>query len=315
MWTTINTTKKYKSRYDAKRFGKPEKRGDRFSGLHNEIKKLWSLHQKVRTETYGDRKVHYGPLDFVKKIISLTDSLRYDDWTLESGDMQYRCEEEQMFLNRSSDKSRVWLHTPSNTVLPNPPTKNKKERDLEPRDIPVVFALHFMAKSDHLTIQEAFKHLEDTFYEREGDCWPLGRIVNVINGKNGYTILCRAAYFLNYRLLQSLLSRGADANFRNNHDESLDVVLEQGIRDAKERLGDFAVEDSADQCRNQLRYWRERQQRLIELSRTPSPIPPPQKWVPRHMRTSPSLVKSVVAPIAIGGGGGGGGGGGEGPES
>ena len=78
-------------------FGKPGKRGDRFSGLHNEIKKLWSLHQKVRTETYGDRKVHYGPLDFVKKIISLTDSLRYDDWTLESGDMRYRCEEEQMF--------------------------------------------------------------------------------------------------------------------------------------------------------------------------------------------------------------------------
>lgn len=314
MWS-INTQNKHFSARSERGRGSDgsEKRGDRFLGLHNEIKKLWALNQTVRTDTFGGRTVRRGPVEFAKKIIVLTDSLRYDDWTIESGDIQYRYEEEQMFLNRSPDKSRVWLHLPSNTILPNPPSKNKKERDLEPRDIPVVFALHFMSKSDHLTIQEAFKHLEDTFYEREGDRWPLGRIVNVVNGKNGYTILCRAAYFLNYRLLQSLLSRGADADFRNNHDESLDVVLEQGIRDAKTRLGDFAVEDSADQCRNQLRYWRERQQRLIEMSRTPSP-PAPKKWLPRHMRnTPPSLVKPVI-PINIGGGGGGGKGD-EGPES
>ena len=85
MWTTITTTKKYKGRYDAKRFGKPEKRGDRFSVLHNEIKNMWSLHQKVRQKPMVTGRF-YGPLDFVKKIISLTDSLRYDDWTLESGD-------------------------------------------------------------------------------------------------------------------------------------------------------------------------------------------------------------------------------------
>lgn len=310
MWSINTQNKHFSTRSErGRRSDGSEKRGDRFLGLHNEIKKLWALNQTVKTDTFGGRKFRRGPVEFAKKIIVLTDSLRYDEWILESGDVDFRVEDDRMILTRSPEKNRVWFHSSSKTILPNPPTKNKKERDLEPRDIPVVFALHFMSKSDHMTIQEAFKYLEDTFYEREGDRWPLGRIVNVVNGKNGYTILCRAAYFLNYKLLQSLLSRGADADFRNNHDESLDVVLEQGIRDAKTRLGDFAVEDSADQCRNQLRYWRERQQRLIELSRTPSPIPVPQKWVPRRMRTTPSLVKSVVAPVATVGGRGGGGGG------
>ena len=302
---------------------------DMFSRLHNEVKKMWNENLTVRREQGHDgRQIKKGPIPFAHWITRRADQLDYSEWECLTQNFEINQEPENIRITRSSNPEKVWIHQASRTVLPNPASHDPKHRDLEPQDISTVFALHMLAKSDHPDVPMAFQHLEEEYTRREGESWPLGRMVNVVNGRNGYTVLCRAAYFLNYKLLGILLSRGADAEFRNKHGETLDQVLEQGIRDAENTHGKLAVQDNVEQTRAQLRYWRERQQRLRREAEEPVQSQP-KKWVPLRVRKANSatkisslvrgflarqkldyrpLVKPSTSPAGGGGGGGGGGG-------
>ena len=301
---------------------------DVFSRLHNEVKKMWNENLTVRREQGHDgRQIKKGPIPFAQWITRRADQLDYSEWECFTQNFEINQEPENLRLTRSSNPEKVWIHQASRTVLPNPASHDPKHRDLEPQDISTVFALHMLAKSDHPDVPMAFQHIEEEYTRREGESWPLGRMVNVVNGRNGYTVLCRAAYFLNYKLLGILLSRGADAEFRNKHGETLDQVLEQGIRDAENTHGKLAVQDNVDQTRAQLRYWRERQQRLRREAEEPVQNQP-KKWVPLRVRKANSatkisslvrgflarqkldyrpLVKPSSSSSPAGGGGGGGG--------
>ena len=118
------------------------------------------------------------------------------------------------------------------TVFPET-TPAKDERPMEPQHIPIVYAVHELARNDSKDSQEAFKRLEDKLRERD-EKFPWTAVINTINGKQGYSPLCRALWHGNYNIESTLLSMGADVGFENSHGEGLDGALNHGRQTAAE---------------------------------------------------------------------------------
>lgn len=118
------------------------------------------------------------------------------------------------------------------TVFPET-TPAKDERPMEPQHIPIVYAVHELARSDSKDSQEAFKRLEDKLRERD-EQFPWTAVINTINGNQGYSPLCRALWHGNYNIESTLLSMGANVGFENSHGEGLDAALNHGRQTAAE---------------------------------------------------------------------------------
>ena len=225
-WTTVNRSKG-QMHQNRSSFQPKQKRTDNWmhkaknthrqkeelsSQLYYQVRKMYNRAQK-HTRGGGEKGDRFSERDFVNWLVRLQVPL--SNW---------------VFLDDT------WFHYSPNgeiTALPDMSQKRiEGERLLEPRDIPIILAIHELSRSP-TDNQETFKFLEDQLRERDPQ-YPWTQVINTISGSQLYTPFCRSLWHGNPNIGATLLRMGADVGFENSHGEGLNGALSHGRQSAEQ---------------------------------------------------------------------------------
>ncbi len=178
--------------------------------IASQVRKMYNRAQKNTHCSKGDR---FSERDFVNWLVRLPVPL--SNWVFQGN---------------------AWFYYSPNgeiTVLPDMSSKQiEGERLMEPKDIPIILAIHELARS-RTDNQETFKFLEDTLRKTDAH-YPWTQVINTICSSNLYTPLCRTLWHGNPNIGATLLRMGADVEFENSHGEGLIAALAYGRKNAEE---------------------------------------------------------------------------------
>lgn len=159
-----------------------------------------------------------------------------------------RYEESKMFKT----SLRIYDKTKSNSVFVNT-IRRRVVRRRDERSL-LILLVHIACERDNLKLLEEF-------VLKNRDVKDLEAIVDVPMGTHQYTGLCRSCFRGSIRMIQTMLTYGADVTHKNAHDETMLHAIESGRAFELKRKPDWQamfVRDRYDTCRDIICRWTER---------------------------------------------------------